>query len=419
MNRKPKRVEEIDKMRKTLFVPLCMIMVMVVILAACGHQHIWQEATCITPKTCAECGETEGEALGHEWVAATCQHPEYCSICETTKNSILGDHKCNTWSEIQNPTCTETGFKKGTCINCGQEFVVIVDKAPHDYGEWEITKEASCVDSGERNHICAICGYEESEEIAPIEHDLDEWKVTKEATYNENGAKEQKCLVCGNVINTEEFSFTDTIKDKVELTGETSGITATDAQISYISSWGYISAQAIIELTNSSDSSIRISKTNVDVVDNDGALLETVEDYYNLAPAIIEPGQKGYILAELFEAGDELDISNGLDVKAYVTVEKTQEERSQWEFTDIKTKGNDPETVGHIKNADKTAYSSYIVYCLYRDETGRVIGFTTAYGNNEIAPDETESFGSYNSCSGLIKASNIVSVECVGVGYSS
>ena len=46
------------------FVLLCAL------LRACGaftyraHEHTWAEATCITPKTCTECGDEEGEPLG-------------------------------------------------------------------------------------------------------------------------------------------------------------------------------------------------------------------------------------------------------------------------------------------------------------------------------------------------------------------
>lgn len=429
-------------MKKMLYISLCMVMI--VMLTACGHQHTWQEAACITPKTCVECGVTEGEALGHQWVAATCEEPErcsicgvtqgdalghvwekatclqpeHCSICGATKNNTLGDHECNTWSEVLDPTCSETGFKKGICINCGENFTVIIDKSPHNYGEWEITKQTSCVEAGEQTHVCMDCGYSESEEIARMEHDLDEWKTVKEATYNENGLREQRCIACKNVINSEEFSFAETIKDKVEFKGSASDIVATDAQINYKSSWGYISGQVIIEITNNSKANIKISKATLDITDKDGVLLETVEDFNtNIAPVIVEPGQKGYILADVFNATDELDTSNGLDIKAYVTTEKTLDSRSHWEFTDVNTKGNDPETVGHVKNADNTTYSYYMVYCLYRDKTDRVIGFTTAYGD-ELEPNDVESFGSYNSCSGLIKASAIESVECIGVGYA-
>lgn len=42
--------------------------------------HEWKEATCAEPKTCAKCGETEGEALGHTWVEATCEEPKHYSV---------------------------------------------------------------------------------------------------------------------------------------------------------------------------------------------------------------------------------------------------------------------------------------------------------------------------------------------------
>lgn len=36
--------------------------------------HVWNDATCTDPKTCANCGATDGEALGHRWdpVTSTC-----------------------------------------------------------------------------------------------------------------------------------------------------------------------------------------------------------------------------------------------------------------------------------------------------------------------------------------------------------
>jgi len=42
---------------------------------ACAHET-WQDATCTTPKTCADCGETEGEAdpEAHSYVDGTCEH---------------------------------------------------------------------------------------------------------------------------------------------------------------------------------------------------------------------------------------------------------------------------------------------------------------------------------------------------------
>ena len=73
------------------------------------HAHTWNDATCIVPKTCAVCGETEGSALGHKWQNATCTAPKTCSTCGETEGSALG-HK---W---QNATCTAPK----TCSTCGE-----------------------------------------------------------------------------------------------------------------------------------------------------------------------------------------------------------------------------------------------------------------------------------------------------------
>lgn len=45
------------------------------------HTHTWIEATCTAPKTCSTCGETEGEALGHDMQPATGDQPAMCSRC--------------------------------------------------------------------------------------------------------------------------------------------------------------------------------------------------------------------------------------------------------------------------------------------------------------------------------------------------
>lgn len=42
------------------------------LIASCGHKHTWKNATCTSPKICSECGETEGEALGHSIEVGIC-----------------------------------------------------------------------------------------------------------------------------------------------------------------------------------------------------------------------------------------------------------------------------------------------------------------------------------------------------------
>lgn len=49
--------------------------------ATVGHVHQWKDADCETAKTCTDCGETEGEALGHDALEANYQDPSLCSRC--------------------------------------------------------------------------------------------------------------------------------------------------------------------------------------------------------------------------------------------------------------------------------------------------------------------------------------------------
>lgn len=61
--------------------------------------HNWRAATCDSPKTCANCGKTEGSSLGHSWNAATCTSPKRCSRCGKTEGSVAShkvvDYKCS------------------------------------------------------------------------------------------------------------------------------------------------------------------------------------------------------------------------------------------------------------------------------------------------------------------------------------
>ena len=51
--------------------------------------HNWVEASCEQAKHCADCGVTEGEALGHDWEAATYDAPKTCKRCGATEGEPL------------------------------------------------------------------------------------------------------------------------------------------------------------------------------------------------------------------------------------------------------------------------------------------------------------------------------------------
>jgi len=87
-------------------------------LTGCACKHQWSEATCLTPKTCILCEETEGEPAGHKWVDATCEFPKTCSVC----SAIEGNPLCHT-EAVRDCAINYTDLNRERqtyCSNCGQ-----------------------------------------------------------------------------------------------------------------------------------------------------------------------------------------------------------------------------------------------------------------------------------------------------------
>ena len=59
------------------------------ILSACGCDHEWTNATCLSPKTCNLCGKTKGNTTDHNYMDANCDHPKRCSFCDYTVGKAL------------------------------------------------------------------------------------------------------------------------------------------------------------------------------------------------------------------------------------------------------------------------------------------------------------------------------------------
>lgn len=119
--------------------------------------HVWQGASCTSPRTCIKCGETQGDPLDHTWKDATCTTPKICSVCGVTEGSdiALG----HDWVEA---TCTEPN----TCRVCGK---TAGEALGHSFGEWEIEREPTVSTSGMRTRSCNRCG--EKVETEPYELD--------------------------------------------------------------------------------------------------------------------------------------------------------------------------------------------------------------------------------------------------------
>ena len=100
-----------------------------------GHEHIWANATCTTPKTCTICNATEGTATGHFWNDATCTAPKTCAACSATEGTAIG----HSWNEA---SCTAPK----TCSICG-------------------TTDGTALDHKYVDGICSVCGRDENEPV--------------------------------------------------------------------------------------------------------------------------------------------------------------------------------------------------------------------------------------------------------------
>jgi len=103
--------------------------------ASLGHD--FEDATCTKPKTCKNCGVTEGEKLEHNYGEATCTKPKTCAYCGATKGA-KADH-------VFDNACDDT------CNVCNAMRVTShTDKAT--------TTKATLKENGKTVNKCSVCG---------------------------------------------------------------------------------------------------------------------------------------------------------------------------------------------------------------------------------------------------------------------
>lgn len=83
-------------------------------LAGC-HFHAYEDATCTAPALC-ECGESKGDALGHDYADATCTDSQVCSRCGKSTGVPLGHDYVGALSCTEPQTCSRCGKKGGTIL---------------------------------------------------------------------------------------------------------------------------------------------------------------------------------------------------------------------------------------------------------------------------------------------------------------
>ena len=144
--------------------------------------HEWADATCTAPVTCALCGMTEGEALGHSW---------------------------DEGAVTQAPTCTEQGVKTYTCDACGATYTeaVAMDPEAHNWDEGTVTTPATCTAEGVMTYTCLNgCGESYTEELELDEDNHDPLSGSHYSGLG-NGQHEVYCDGCESFVETEDCTF--------------------------------------------------------------------------------------------------------------------------------------------------------------------------------------------------------------------
>lgn len=87
------------------------------------QEHVWQEATCTAPKTCTDCGATEGKPLGHNFM------PTVCTRCGMEAGGQKQETPAETKPAVQDPAAEAeklvTGLWKLDFIMSGETFEFI------------------------------------------------------------------------------------------------------------------------------------------------------------------------------------------------------------------------------------------------------------------------------------------------------
>lgn len=114
-------------MKKRMKLAVLIICCLLTLTGCCFHKQ-WQEATCEVPRTCVECGKTEGEALGHSWVAATCETAKTCEVCQVTDGDPLGHQWMAATTEAPK-ACSVCSLTEGERIITDSRFTTASTKS--------------------------------------------------------------------------------------------------------------------------------------------------------------------------------------------------------------------------------------------------------------------------------------------------
>ena len=97
-----------------------------------GKEPTCEESGLTEGKYCGTCGEILQAqdvipAKGHQWQDATCETPKICAVCGKTEGEAR-DHSFGEWIVVKEPTTEETGLEERVCSECGKTEQNVLEK---------------------------------------------------------------------------------------------------------------------------------------------------------------------------------------------------------------------------------------------------------------------------------------------------
>ena len=177
------------------------------------------------------------------WSSSDTKHYQTCTVCQTVFNN--GSHAFDDGVVIKEPSCTEEGERKFTCMICQKTRIEPIEMSEHAiganwlydenehwkecvdchkkevvsthvYGEGVVTRDPTCTKEGEMTYTCEVCSATRTEPVEKTPHDIGEtW-------FFDDGGHWQECVDCHTHANFAEHDY-DTGVVTVESTCTTEG----------------------------------------------------------------------------------------------------------------------------------------------------------------------------------------------------